>query len=137
MKNKEASERILFFTLWGLMFIGFGIWKFWPDSGRAVAVSLPPLTIASELKTLFDQGSTTQSLPTFFTVQLHVAKRYRELLSGDEKKIFVGYQLLREDRVLSEGVVPCVIRPQDATVTLALQNPERVFPRSIQVFLSH
>lgn len=135
-KNKANSERALFFSLWGIVFLFVGIWKFWPTPGNS-AEFLPPLTIGAELRTLFEDGATTKASPTFFTAQLRLTKQYRELLSGDEKRIHVGYRLLHEDSVLSEGVVPCLIRPQDSTVTLTLQNPERVYPKNIQLYLSH
>jgi len=134
MRNKNSSERILYYTLWFIIILGLALWKFWPEF-REKSETIP-VTMAEELKVLFRGVSLKRTQPSFYEVELVVEPQYMERIKTKEQKVHIGFDLWGEHSILSSGVAPCAIRPMEKSIVLNLQNPKRISAKKIQLYLA-
>jgi hypothetical protein len=132
----KQGERALFFTLWGLILVCVGLWKFWPDSASLPPAPFPSITLREDLHQLMTSALITEAAPGHFTVTLNVSDPYRARLQGKDRQIQVGYQYLRERTLLSDGAVAVRLDPGESRMTITLPNPERVSPQTIHLYLA-
>lgn len=132
---QKSNERILFLTIWTLLLLGFAIWRFWPRETPPIVIH-PSVILREELITWFERAEVTDSTPTRYTVELKIQKPFIDQLGADEtRKVLLGFHLMSESSVLSQGIVECVMSPE-GTIHVVLPNPNRVSAKSIQLSLA-
>jgi len=132
----KASERTLYNTFWTLIILASAITFFWPRSTRELA-DIPNLTLNKELATWFSDGRITHASVSQFHIQLSVRDDYRLSLRGEAQKIAIGYQFLRGNTILFDRHISCRIDPSRYTSELILENPKRVHPNNVVIYLAH
>jgi len=136
LAKRPSSERALFFSLWLILILLFGIYKFRPRE-LAQVPNEPPVKVAIDLDGLLGKHRYIRITPSEYELEFVVPAEYRARVGGDPKTLQLSYQLMSESGVLSSGVAPCVIHSKENTSRVVLRNPQRVSPKSVQIFLAH
>lgn len=131
----KPRERILFFSLWGLLILGGLIWFCWPKSPQ-IAQTTPDIILGTELASWFVRARVTKATPSLFQIEVQIQERYVQDRSLEEREILLAYHLLGEQSVLAQGIIPVKIQPK-GLIQLELPNTKHISPRSIQLSLAH
>src|SRR5690242_16731343 len=135
--NLDAAERRLFFSLWLLLILAFALWHFWPTIEGRTPASRIPIEIGAELRGRFTQASLFDTRPSEHTISIQFSPKYLHSLPEQGHRVNLGYDLLGDRHVLFSGIVVLDLgRRTDETAQIVLPNPERVFTRSIRIYLA-
>ncbi len=131
----KTTERTLFATLWILIAISVCIWHFWPREQEALTET-PRVTLKQDLNTWFTEGRIVKATLSQFHIELSVRPEYLKRLNGEDKRVTLGYRLLRGNSLLIDGRAECRINPSRSLAQLVLENPERMSPNEIVLYLA-
>lgn len=128
-------ERILFTSIWGVLFLTAALWHFWPNRPME-APAYPDVVLGSELSSWFVRAKIIKTTPTLFRAEIELQKSYVENKNWEERQIHLAYHLMGDRSVLSQGVIACRIQPE-GLMEIDVPNPNRLTPRLIQLSLAH
>jgi hypothetical protein len=132
----RKGEKALFYTLWALIILATGLWKFWPTGISGPSVPKPAVALRKDLHRLIASAEVTEVAAGHFLLTLNVSRAYQRLLKGEDKLIQVGYQLLRGRTLLYASAVAVRVESSEKEIMVTLPNPERVSPHIIQLYLA-
>jgi hypothetical protein len=132
----KKNEKPLFISLWVILFLGVSLWYFRPQPETEIK-GVPTMTLRPELGTWFSGGRITKSTGSQFHVELLIRPEYLLQLHGETRRILLGYQLLRGDSLLADRLTSCQIHSPVSMSEITLENPERVSPNEIVLYLAH
>jgi hypothetical protein len=130
-----GREKTLFTSLWILLALGFGIWKFWPRETEITLMDDPKVTLSQELLPLIERAELKKIVPSEYLVSVTLKMDFYKKINGANSPIRIGYEFNREK---SFGGGISVLGPfSSPTSLLALSNPDRVSAKEIRLFLAH
>jgi hypothetical protein len=130
--SKNRGERVLFFSIWALILLGFSLWKFRLKE-EAPALKPPALTWADELGVWFSDAKFSHQELSLYTIQFRKTPD-RKLAS--DMDVLVGYELKGRFPGVYRGVSPCRISGTKEEAVLRIPNPERIQAEQIHLFLA-
>jgi len=131
----SPRERVLFFSIWGLLILGAAIYFCWPKS-PVITQTTPDVILGSELASWFVQAKVTTVTTASFKIDVQLQDRYVQDRSLDDREILLAYHFLGEQSVLAQGVIPVKIQPK-GLIQLEIPNSKHIAPRTIQLSLAH
>jgi hypothetical protein len=131
----KTSEKILFFTLWGFILLGVGLWKFRvkTPTDQPAAVEL---VLNQELGSFFSSAVLTSEDKDSYQVKFSVHPTYLASLSGDSTRLHLKYDLLVNEKVAYENTIAVTVLPHKSELATSLPNPLKLSSKTIALSLA-
>lgn len=136
MTHHRHSERALFVTIWLVLLLGFGFWKFSARDFR-VQDRQPKLHLTRDLASLFEGAWIEEVRPTQFTVRMKLSDAYRSRLKNENSQLNIGFEMRGGSTVLKRGTAACLVTRSINGTHIQLSNPDRISPKEIHLYLAH
>ena len=136
MTHQKKKKKALFVTMWLILLLGFGLWWFSKRDFR-IAYAPPKLHLTSDLESLFDQAWIEEVRPTKITVRLRLTDGYRQRLGNENSQLNIGFEMRGGNSTIKRGSAPCLVTREINGTSVQLENPDRVSPREIHLYLAH
>lgn len=120
--HRKSSERTLFYSLWVVLLLAFGIWKFWPGERYAGDANVDIL-LNQELSPWFSHAIPKGFRRGRYVVELKLTPEYRKSLQGLRRKIQLSYDMTAGEGLTHTGIIDCLLRPQKPTTKIQIPNP--------------
>lgn len=131
----NAKEKVLFITIWGMILLGVGLWKFRVKSpaasGSPIQVVLTP-----ELEGFFSSATLVSEDNDTYKIKFNVQPNYLASLSGDPTKLHLKYGLLVNDKTAYENTLAVTVAPHRNDLSTNLPNPMKVSTKTISLSLA-
>ncbi len=130
------KERPLFITIWVILILCFGIWKFWPKEASVTLMDDPKVTFADELKPVFESAKLQNTSLTRYEVLVKLRPDFFHRFKESTLPVRIGYDL-RRDQSVFDGGITVLNPPATDVVTLTITNAQRVSAKEIKLYLAH
>jgi hypothetical protein len=133
--QKTKGERALLLSLWAIIFLTFGIWKFWPGEAHIDTLDDPKLVVAGELSAMFESVRLQSKTPTNYQAEVTLKKSFLNSYRSSGTPFRIGYDLDKGGSVHWRGVTR--LTPGDEPQSIvSLSNPERISATQIRFYLA-
>jgi hypothetical protein len=132
----SPGERALFVSLWIILLLSVGIWKFWPHESVVKLMDDPKITVSDELKSVVLSAELHGAVPSRYQISITLTADFYQKFKDAHQPVRIGYDLRRDDSGFGGGVT--VLNPStSARSILNLSNPQLVSAKEIRLYLAH
>ena len=78
-----------------------------------------------------------EEAPSQYTVELRLTGRYLASSENGERRLHLGFHLMKGTSLLGKGEVPCILRTSEPNPRLKLNNMNHVSAEEIQLYVAH
>lgn len=97
----------------------------------------PDVELARNISPIFSQAVLTPTQAAHFQVSLGLTDDYRAQLNDEGKRVELGVRMLSGQTVLEETKAECHAEKSAPFCQMVIQNPQRLHPKRLLLYLAH
>jgi len=133
--QNRKSERALFFTIWAVILVGIGIWKFQPLK-QPYSEEMVQVLLSPEIRIWLNYAQVRSRGRNRYLLDLEITSEYRAALQGKPREIHLGYRMTNSKNGSERGVASFFVDPRRGDSQISLPNPKKLFAEKIELFLA-